>query len=122
MNSGAEAVETALKAARKWGYTVKGIRRRTRRRSLSATNNFHGRTISIVGFSSDEQYRDGFGPFPPGFRHVPFGDVEALRRAITPQYLRVSGGADPGRGGDSGAAGGLSARGRGSVPRDTMCC
>jgi ornithine--oxo-acid transaminase len=83
MNSGAEAVETALKAARKWGETVKGIEA-NRTEIIVCTNNFHGRTISIVGFSTDAQYRSGFGPFPAGFKHVPFGDAEALRRAITP--------------------------------------
>jgi ornithine--oxo-acid transaminase len=83
MNSGAEAVETALKAARKWGAVVKGIAP-GRAEVLVATNNFHGRTISIVGFSSDEQYRNGFGPFTAGFRHVAFGDIESLRCAITP--------------------------------------
>jgi ornithine--oxo-acid transaminase len=84
MNSGAEAVETALKAARKWGETVKGIERDCAE-IVTCSNNFHGRTISIVGFSTDAQYRAGFGPFPAGFTHVPFGDAEALRRAITPQ-------------------------------------
>jgi ornithine--oxo-acid transaminase len=84
MNSGAEAVETALKAARKWGETVKGIEA-DRTEIIVCANNFHGRTISIVGFSTDEQYRSGFGPFPAGFKHVPFGDAEALRRAITPE-------------------------------------
>jgi ornithine--oxo-acid transaminase len=83
MNSGAEAVETALKAARKWGETVKGIEA-NRTEIIACSNNFHGRTISIVGFSTEEQYRSGFGPFPAGFKTVPFGDVEALRRAITP--------------------------------------
>lgn len=83
MNSGAEAVETALKAARKWGAVVKGVPA-GKQEIVVASNNFHGRTIAIVGFSSDEQYRDGFGPFPAGFRLVPFGDAEALRRAITP--------------------------------------
>jgi ornithine--oxo-acid transaminase len=82
MNSGAEAVETALKAARKWGETVKGIAQ-DRAEIVVCSNNFHGRTISIVGFSTDAQYRQGFGPFPVGFRHVPFGDAEALREAIT---------------------------------------
>jgi ornithine--oxo-acid transaminase len=82
MNSGAEAVETALKAARKWGETVKGIEA-NRTEIIVCANNFHGRTISIVGFSTDVQYRSGFGPFPAGFRHVAFGDAEALRRAIT---------------------------------------
>lgn len=83
MNSGAEAVETALKAARKWGVEVKGIAA-GQGEIVVASNNFHGRTIAIVGFSSDEQYRRGFGPFPAGFRQVPFGDIEALRLAITP--------------------------------------
>jgi ornithine--oxo-acid transaminase len=84
MNSGAEAVETALKAARKWGESVKGIER-NRAEIIVCANNFHGRTISIVGFSTDAQYRSGFGPFPAGFRHVPFGDADALRKMITPQ-------------------------------------
>ncbi len=83
MNSGAEAVETALKAARKWGETVKGIAR-DQAEIIVCDGNFHGRTIAIVGFSTDPQYRSGFGPFPGGFRHVPFGDAEALRAAITP--------------------------------------
>ena len=83
MNSGAEAVETALKAARKWGMAAKNIRD-GQQEILVASNNFHGRTIAIVGFSSEEQYREGFGPFPAGFREVPFGNAEALRRAITP--------------------------------------
>ncbi|MGA7157979.1 MAG: ornithine--oxo-acid transaminase [Acidobacteriaceae bacterium] len=83
MNSGAEAVETALKAARKWGEQVKGIAQ-DQTEIIVCANNFHGRTISIVGFSTDAQYRSGFGPFPAGFRQVPFGDAEALRRAITP--------------------------------------
>jgi ornithine--oxo-acid transaminase len=83
MNSGAEAVETALKAARKWAYTVKGVAS-DRAEIIAADGNFHGRTISIVGFSSVAQYRDGFGPFPPGFRLVPFGDAAALAAAITP--------------------------------------
>jgi ornithine--oxo-acid transaminase len=83
MNSGAEAVETALKAARKWGETVKGIAP-GKTEILVAENNFHGRTIAIVGFSSDEQYKSGFGPFPAGFKTVTFGDAEAVRAAITP--------------------------------------
>jgi ornithine--oxo-acid transaminase len=83
MNSGAEAVETALKAARKWGQVVKGIPA-GKSEIIVAQNNFHGRTIAIVGFSTEEQYRQGFGPFPAGFRQVPFGDIESLRRAITP--------------------------------------
>lgn len=83
MNSGAEAVETALKAARKWAYKVKSVPF-DRAEIIAAEGNFHGRTISIVGFSSIPQYRDGFGPFPPGFRLVPFGDAAALEVAITP--------------------------------------
>jgi ornithine--oxo-acid transaminase len=84
MNSGAEAVETALKTARKWGEVVKGVAR-DRTEIVVCANNFHGRTIAIVGFSTDAQYRAGFGPFPVGFRNVPFGDIDALRRAIMPE-------------------------------------
>src|SRR5690242_10939717 len=83
MNSGAEAVETALKAARKWAYKVKGVPT-DRANIIVADGNFHGRTISIIGFSSVAQYRDGFGPFPPGFTRVPFGDASALAAAVTP--------------------------------------
>jgi ornithine--oxo-acid transaminase len=83
MNTGAEAVETAIKAARKWGYKVKGIAE-GRARIVVANGNFAGRTTTIVGFSSEGQYRDGFGPFAPGFDSVPFGDAAALEAAITP--------------------------------------
>jgi ornithine--oxo-acid transaminase len=83
MNSGTEAVESSLKVARKWGETIKGIPE-GRAEILVATNNFHGRTIAIVGFSSDQQYRNGFGPFPTGFRQVVYGDIDSLRAAITP--------------------------------------
>jgi ornithine--oxo-acid transaminase len=83
MNSGAEAVETAIKAARKWGYTVKGIPA-DRAEIIVCANNFHGRTTTLISFSSDEQYREGFGPLTPGFVTVPFGDAAALERAITP--------------------------------------
>jgi ornithine--oxo-acid transaminase len=83
MNSGAEAVETALKAARKWAYKVKGVPT-DRAEIIAAEGNFHGRTISIVGFSTVSRYRDGFGPFAPGFKLVPFGDAAALAAAITP--------------------------------------
>jgi ornithine--oxo-acid transaminase len=86
MNSGAEAVETALKAARKWGYEKKGVAAEEAE-IIVAAENFHGRTISIVSFSNEAQYRDGFGPFTPGFRVIPFGDFEALRRAITPKTV-----------------------------------
>jgi ornithine--oxo-acid transaminase len=83
MNSGTEAVETALKTARKWGYKVKGIPE-GQAEIIVCSGNFHGRTITIVGFSSDDQYRDGFGPYAPGFKIIPYGDIEALRNAITP--------------------------------------
>jgi ornithine--oxo-acid transaminase len=83
MNSGAEAVETAIKAARKWGYKVKGIPD-GKAEIIVCANNFHGRTTTVISFSTDEQYRDGFGPFTPGFKIIPFGDAEALRDAITP--------------------------------------
>jgi ornithine--oxo-acid transaminase len=83
MNSGAEAVETAVKAARKWGYKVKGIAD-GKAEIIVCSNNFHGRTVTIVSFSSDEQYRDGFGPYTPGFKIIPFGDAASLRDAITP--------------------------------------
>src|SRR5271165_5708899 len=82
MNSGAEAVETAIKAARKWGYKVKGIPE-GKAEIIVCANNFHGRTTTVISFSSDEQYRDGFGPFTPGFKIIPFGDADALHDAIT---------------------------------------
>jgi ornithine--oxo-acid transaminase len=83
MNSGAEAVETAVKAARKWGYKVKNIPD-GQAEIIVCAGNFHGRTVTIVSFSSDQAYREGFGPFTPGFRVIPFGDAQALRKAITP--------------------------------------
>jgi ornithine--oxo-acid transaminase len=86
MNTGAEAVETAIKTARKWGYRVKGVPAE-QAEIVVCEGNFHGRTITVVGFSSEEQYRDGFGPFAPGFKMIPFGDAQALRRAITPQTV-----------------------------------
>ena len=82
MNSGAEAVETAIKAARKWAYTVKGVPRHLAE-IICCAGNFHGRTTTIVGFSSEEQYRDGFGPFTPGFRTVKYGDIEDLKKNIS---------------------------------------
>ena len=83
MNTGAEAVETAIKAARRWGYRRKGIAA-DQAEIIVCENNFHGRTTTIIGFSSDPDSRAGFGPFTPGFKRIPFGDVEALERAITP--------------------------------------
>ena len=83
VNTGLEAVETGLKAARKWGYRVKGIPD-GKAELIVCENNFHGRSITIVGFSSDPQYSDGFGPFAPGFQSIPFGDAAALEAAINP--------------------------------------
>jgi len=83
MNTGAEAVETAIKTARKWGYKIKGIPE-GKAEVIVCANNFHGRTITEVSFSTDAQYRDGFGPFTPGFKVIPFGDAQALEDAITP--------------------------------------
>jgi len=88
MNSGAEAVETALKVARKWGYVSKGIPRH-QAEIIIAEGNFHGRTISIISFSSEPFYRDDFGPFTPGFKMVPYGDAEAIQKAITPNTAAV---------------------------------
>lgn len=82
MNTGAEAVETAIKAARKWGYEAKGVPQ-DRAEIVVCEGNFHGRTTTIVGFSSEAGYRAGFGPFTPGFRLIPYGDTEALAAAIT---------------------------------------
>lgn len=88
MNTGAEAVETAIKAARRWGYRVKGIAD-GKAEILVADGNFHGRTTTIVGFSSEPAYRDGFGPFAPGFRLVPYGDADAMEAAITPDTAAI---------------------------------
>ncbi len=83
MNTGAEAVETAIKAARRWGYTVKGIPENAAE-IIVANGNFHGRTTTVISFSSDDEYKQGFGPFTPGFVEVPYGDIKALEAAITP--------------------------------------
>ncbi|HCS41056.1 MAG TPA: ornithine--oxo-acid transaminase [Anaerolineaceae bacterium] len=88
MNSGAEAVETALKLARKWGYEVKGIKRHNAE-IIVADGNFHGRTISIVSFSSEPHYKDDFGPFTPGFISVPYGDAKAVEKAINENTAAV---------------------------------
>lgn len=88
MNTGAEAVETAIKAARRWGYRIKRIPA-NRAQIIVVNGNFHGRTTTIVGFSDEEGYRDGFGPFTPGFVRVPFGDASAVERAITPETCAV---------------------------------
>ncbi len=86
MNTGAEAVETAIKMLRKWGYLKKGVDG-GRAEIVVCANNFHGRTTTIVGFSSEAQYREGFGPFTPGFRTIPYGDVDALEGAIGPETV-----------------------------------
>jgi ornithine--oxo-acid transaminase len=86
MNSGAEAVESAIKVARKWGYEVKGVPE-GQAEIIVAADNFHGRTVAIVGFSTDPQSRGGFGPFAPGFRVVPYGDADALEAAIGPNTV-----------------------------------
>jgi ornithine--oxo-acid transaminase len=88
MNTGAEAVETAIKLARKWAYTVKGVPD-NQAEIIVAAENFHGRTTTIVGFSSEEQYKAHFGPFAPGFKMVPFGEIEDLKAAITPNTAAV---------------------------------
>jgi len=84
MNTGAEAIETAIKAARRWGYQQKGIAK-DKANIIVSSGNFHGRTTTIVGFSSDEEYKENFGPFDGGFTTVPFGDADALEAAITPE-------------------------------------
>ncbi|MBW2334790.1 MAG: ornithine--oxo-acid transaminase [Deltaproteobacteria bacterium] len=86
MNSGAEAVETVIKAVRKWGYNLKGVPQ-NQAEVIVCENNFHGRTIAIIGFSSERQYREGFGPYPPGFKIIPFGEARALEEAITPNTV-----------------------------------
>jgi ornithine--oxo-acid transaminase len=86
MNSGAEAVETALKTVRKWGYKVKGVPE-GKAEIITCSNNFHGRTITTVSFSTEPQYKDGFGPFTPGFKTVEYGNIEALKAAITPNTV-----------------------------------
>jgi len=86
MNTGAEAVETAIKAARKWGYDIKGAPP-NQAEIIVCEGNFHGRTTTIISFSSEPQYREGFGPFTPGFKLIPYGDIEALKAAITPNTV-----------------------------------
>jgi ornithine--oxo-acid transaminase len=86
MNTGAEAVETAIKAARKWGYTVKGVPN-GQAEIITCAGNFHGRTLTVISFSTEPEYRDGFAPFTPGFVTIPYGDAEALRAAITPNTV-----------------------------------
>ncbi len=86
MNSGAEAVETAIKAARKWGYQIKGVAT-DKAEIIACDGNFHGRTITIITFSSEKQYKDGFGPLTLGFKMIPYGNTDALEKAITPNTV-----------------------------------
>ncbi len=86
MNSGAEAVETAIKCVRKWGYESKGVEK-NKAEVIVCNNNFHGRTLAIIGFSTDDNARKNFGPFAPGFKTIPFGDTDALEAAITPNTV-----------------------------------
>lgn len=88
MNSGAEAVETALKVARKWGYVTKKVAP-NKAEIITFSNNFHGRTVSIVGFSTEKQYQDGFGPFTPGFIGIPYNEISALKKAVNKNTVAV---------------------------------
>ncbi len=88
MNTGAEAVETAIKMARKWAYTVKGVPE-DKAEIIAAEENFHGRTTTIIGFSTEAQYKAHFGPFTPGFKVIPFGDIAALEASITPNTAAI---------------------------------
>ena len=123
MNSGTEAVESALKIVRKWGYASKGIAE-GQAEIIVCTNNFHGRTIAIVGFSSEAQYQEGFGPFPAGFRVIPYGDAEALRAAITPNTCAFLVEPIQGEAGVVLPPDGFSAGGAGDLPgaECVVCC
>jgi ornithine--oxo-acid transaminase len=88
MNSGAEGVETAIKTARKWGYKIKGVEH-DKAEIICLDNNFHGRTVTIVSFSTDPQYKDGFGPFTPGFPIIPYGDANAFKKAINKNTVAI---------------------------------
>ena len=109
MNTGAEAVETAVKTARKWGYRVKGVPD-GQAKIVVAANNFHGRTTTIISFSTDEEARADFGPYTPGFEIVPYGDLAAMEAAVDATHGGGAAGAHPGRGGRAGAAARLSGR------------
>ena len=89
MNTGAEAVETAIKTARKWGHTVKGVSPE-KAEIICMTGNFHGRTVTVISFSDDPQFREGFGPFTPGFRVVEYGDAAAVESAKSGKQVRVA--------------------------------
>ena len=115
MNTGAEAVETAIKTARRWGYEVKGVPDGAAT-IVVAAGNFHGRTTTIVSFSTDAVARDGFGPFTPGFRVVPYGDAAALDAAVDDDDRRRAARAGPGRGRRRHPAG------RATCPRSARIC
>jgi ornithine--oxo-acid transaminase len=114
MNTGAEAVETAIKMVRKWGYQVKGVAA-DEAEIIVCENNFHGRTTTIVGFSSEAQYKDGFGPFTPGFKEIPYGDAKALEAAITKNTVGFLVEPLQGEGGGRGSRGGLPEEGEGAL-------
>ena len=120
MNTGAEAVETAIKAARKWGYEVKGVPRRPREDDRLRGQLPRPHDDDRL-FSDDPVARAGFGPFTPGFETVPFGDLEALEAAIDDDTVALPGRADPGRGGRHHPAGGLSAAARASSVTGRTC-
>ena len=117
MNSGAEAVETALKTARKWGYEVKGVPA-DQANIITFEGNFHGRTTTIVSFSTDPDARNSYGPFTPGFRTVPYGDADGAAGGGGREHGRRADRADPGRGRRQRAAERVPDRGpRASAPR-----
>ena len=114
MNSGTEAVESAIKVARKWGYSVKKIPE-GQAEIIVCGNNFHGRTISIVSFSSEEQYKEGFGPYLTGFKTIPFGGCGGVTGSSDAEYMCVSGGADSRRGWCADPEGRVSGGGEGDL-------
>ncbi len=121
MNSGAEAVETAVKTARKWAYQKKGVPQ-DRAEIIACANNFHGRTVTVISFSTEPLYRQDFGPFTPGFTIIPFGDAEALEKAITPEHGGLPRRAHPGRGRHPHPARRLPEAGRARSARRTTSC
>jgi len=112
MNTGTEGVETAIKAARKWGHLRKGVLE-NQGEIIVCENNFHGRTVTVVSFSSERQYRYGFGPFTPGFKIIPYGDSKALEEAITPNTVGFLVEPIQGEGGSHSSSPGLSERNKG---------
>lgn len=120
MNSGAEAVETVLKAVRKWGYIKKGVPE-NKAEIIVCGDNFHGRTIAIVGFSTVEKFKKGFGPFPAGFKAIPFNDAEALAQAITPNTVAFMVEPIQGEGGINVPSPGYLARAREICDKNKVC-